>query len=589
MYRPPRQEVGVFGRVLFPIGMTSETPVTKRRSVVSSIPASFTILLQQLPRGGGVDRTIQQHHQLMKQPQSQLSSSSSPSSSSFSSSSSSNELEPPDGTVDPVAHIINLIKTIIGAGVLGIPAGMTASFATSSRTSSTTTNILGRCLILLILIGLLAANGFNHIGQICRCTNSVSYAQAWNRTVSESTTILPNIACIMVTFCTLVTYSMVLSDTIPSLLRPLLEHTSWELMQRTVLPRVTRTNVLLVLTMVVLLPLCLLQSLSALAPFSFVGICGMVYTGVIMTIRYFDQSYASTGRFFATIEPKWYVHTHFIFLCIDFLSASVIFFKVHDLTDMVLEYENNSRPNFDMSLTTTSPTQNGSSGNAAILISMLSTAYMAHYNAPKFYWELSHRTSEKYTSVVYQSFMGAILLMVIISSMGFLTFGTNSQSLILNNYSTQDHLMSLSRWAVVLSLIFSYPLAFVGVRDGICNLFHIQQQTNTSETNRRTNQIVTVTILSIITLVAALMKDIRVILSLGGATFGNLLAYVFPAFMVVGLAHQKRMEATKQQRSSKHIIMDSFPTPNQERFAVLTAVVGVMMGILGTIKAIQSI
>ena len=142
--------------------------------------------------------------------------------------------------------------------------------------------------------------------------------------------------------------------------------------------------------------------------------------------------------------------------------------------------------------------------------------------------------------------------------------------------------MSISRWAVVLSLIFSYPLAFVGVRDGIYNLFYIQSK------NPKTNQIVTMTILSVITLVAAIMKDIRVILSLGGATFGNLLSYVFPAFMVVGLAHQKRIEASKRL-SNGATTTDSFPTPNQERFAVLTAVVGVMMGAVGTIKAIQSI
>ena len=238
-------------------------------------------------------------------------------------------------------------------------------------------------------------------------------------------------------------------------------------------------------------------------------------------------------------------------------------------------------------MTTSGGSSTSNSGNAAILISMLSTAYMAHYNAPKFYWELSNRTSEKYTKVVYQSFIGAIIIMIVISSMGFLTFGSNSQSLILNNYSTQDQLMSLSRWAVVVSLIFSYPLAFVGVRDGIYNLFNIQQS-QSPKTNRRTNQIVTVTLLSIITFIAAIMKDIRVILSLGGATFGNLLSYVFPAFMVVGLARQKRCTAAKTTTTTT-TTDDSFPTIHQERFAVLTAVLGVMMGVVGTIKAIQAI
>jgi Transmembrane amino acid transporter protein len=215
---------------------------------------------------------------------------------------SSSRVQPkpsPEGTVDATSQVINLIKTIIGAGVLGIPAGMTASFAATSSSSS----VLGRSLSLLIIIGLLAANGFNNIGQICRSTNSFSYAQAWNRTVSETTTILPNVACVMVTFCTLVTYSMVLSDTIPSLLRPIIVHQPLEMLKRA-LPHVTRMNVLLLLSTFILLPLCLLQSLSALAPFSFVGICGMIYTAVIMTVRYLDKSYSTTGRFIATIEPK---------------------------------------------------------------------------------------------------------------------------------------------------------------------------------------------------------------------------------------------------------------------------------------------
>ena len=89
-------------------------------------------------------------------------------------------------------------------------------------------------------------------------------------------------------------------------------------------------------------------------------------------------------------------------------------------------------------------------GGAAILISMLSTAYMAHYNAPKFYWELSNRNASKYQAVVYQSFTIAILIMIIIACSGYNTFGMASQSLILNNYSMNDVYMSLSRWAVVL-------------------------------------------------------------------------------------------------------------------------------------------
>jgi hypothetical protein len=42
-----------------------------------------------------------------------------------------------------------------------------------------------------------------------------------------------------------------------------------------------------------------------------------------------------------------------------------------------------------------------------------------------------------------------------VSAMAFLTFGANCDGLILNNYSTKDLLISASRFAVAISLIFS--------------------------------------------------------------------------------------------------------------------------------------
>ena len=45
---------------------------------------------------------------------------------------------------------------------------------------------------------------------------------------------------------------------------------------------------------------------------------------------------------------------------------------------------------------------------------------------------------------------------------GFLTFGKACDGLVLNNYGSTDVLMGLSRVAVAVSLVFSYPLAFTG-------------------------------------------------------------------------------------------------------------------------------
>jgi amino acid permease len=198
---------------------------------------------------------------------------------------------------------------------------------------------------------------------------------------------------------------------------------------------------------------------------------------------------------------------------------------------------------------------------------MLSTAYMAHYNAPKFYWDLKDRNEERYNAVVWKSFAASMTLMIIITVAGFATFGGASNSLILNNYAASDTLMSFSRAAVALSLIFSYPLAFVGVRANVLDLANVPED----KRSPMLSDILTVALLAGITGLAYVLTDIRVILSLGGATWGNLLVYVFPAIMMIGAA------ATNSDLKPK--------VP----MAMFTGILGLAMGVVGTAKAVQSI
>ena len=62
---------------------------------------------------------------------------------------------------------------------------------------------------------------------------------------------------------------------------------------------VGREKSLIGLTLLVLLPLCMLKNLSSLAPFSLLGIAGMLYTAVAMAIRFFDGSYSNPEAGFA--------------------------------------------------------------------------------------------------------------------------------------------------------------------------------------------------------------------------------------------------------------------------------------------------
>ena len=313
-------------------------------------------------------------------------------------------------------------------------------------------------------------------------------------------------------------YSMILADTFRDLLG-------------SVGVSLSRSNAMFAITAVVLLPLCLLKDLSSLAPFSLLGILGMGYTVVAMAVRYISGDYKlPDGKFVADMAE-------------------------------------NLQPKFGST---------GAKGvfnpKAFILVSMLSTAYMSHFNAPKFYNELKDNTIERFNSVVYPSFAISILFFCTVAALGFLTFGANASGLILNNYSTGDTLMGLSRVAVALSLVFSYPLVFVGSREGVLDLLSVPKE---SRTDANLNAL-TVLLLSIVTALALKVEDLSFVLSFGGATLGNALIYVWPAIMFRGAVKRLGEEASDRMKVEVWVGMAS-------------AAIGTIMGFIGAKIALDGL
>ncbi|GAX17581.1 hypothetical protein FisN_18Lh234 [Fistulifera solaris] len=397
----------------------------------------------------------------------------------------------PVGTAPVSSQIFNLIKTIVGAGVLGLPAGMVASFAVAHHDSLSAT--LVPSMICLLAIGALAAYAFCLIGTLCEQTQSTTYREVWKNTVGPQTAWIPAVACTAVTVCSCIAYSMILGTMVPELLQSILN--GFNFMGH-------KNGVLTALTVFLLLPLCLLRNLSSLAPFSLLGIGGMVYTGLAMQVQHWKGSY----------PPAMYTSVK------------------------------------------------STSASPAILLSMLSTAYMAHYNAPKIYWELQDDKKRDFNKVVGASFAGSMGLMTLIAGTGLATFGVHSASVILSNYN--DPWMRVAKWAVALSLICSYPLAFTGVRDGILEYVKPAQRDASFVP-------VTVSALAIITGIAMTLTNLQTLLAVGGATWGNAVIYLFPAMMFISNENKK---APKDRKSVIGV------------YAM--ALTGLALGVVGTSQAI---
>lgn len=93
-----------------------------------------------------------------------------------------------------------------------------------------------------------------------------------------------------------------------------------------------------------------------------------------------------------------------------------------------------------------------------VLICMLNEAFVAHYNAPRFYTELKNNTIKRYATMVGLSFGASSLIYLLVMVFGFLTFGSSCDGYILNNYSNNDPLATLCRLCVAGALICTYPV-----------------------------------------------------------------------------------------------------------------------------------
>lgn len=387
----------------------------------------------------------------------------------------------------------------MGAGVLSLPAGIAAY--------GNAPGALVPAIFLIALMGSVSAYTFGLIGRVCQRTNTNTYSAAWDAAVGSKSSWIVALSCFIDCFAGNLSYSMILADTFQNLLMGLGV-------------AVTRTQSLLGVTGGVLLPLCLLKNLSSLAPFSLVGIIGMLYTTLAMGIRYFGGAYAKGGAFVDTQLAKPIFGA---------AGASSIW-----------------------------------SPNALILTCMLSNAYIAHFIAPNLLRDLKNNTQARFHKMIGWSFGTAVLIYSLITSFGFLMFGAASNGNVLNNFAPKDPLMAFSRIAVAISITCSYPLLFVGTRDGVLDLMKATDKQRNS--NGFVNKL-TLGLLAIVTAAASQLTNLGLVASVGGATFGTALVFVYPVIMFL-----------KSQKGQK--TKETIP-------AALIGVLGVAMGTIGTVLSLQ--
>jgi sodium-coupled neutral amino acid transporter 11 len=180
------------------------------------------------------------------------------------------------------------------------------------------------------------------------------------------------------------------------------------------------------------------------------------------------------------------------------------------------------------------------SAGTFVLFNMLSTAYMAHTNAVRFYTELKDRSPRRFATVCGVGFGTAAIAHALVMVAGYATFGSSSQGLILNNFHlTQDGLAKAARVATGFSILGSHPLLFTSLRDSVLSSLSGTALGRKAESSQAVWTALSVAMLAAATLLAIVATDVGFVASVSGASLGAVLIFVVPGLMQLQTMRQK--------------------------------------------------
>jgi len=312
------------------------------------------------------------------------------------------------------------------------------------------------------------------VGRMCDVKKeATTLSQAWEQEVGHDSSWIVALSIFVLTFFVSTAYSIVLGDIFTSLA------------QSVGMTGVSRHLSILFITLCAVNPLCSLKSLSALTPFSMVGIGGLLLTLLFMLSRLVSGSYAPGGFFFDTLPLA--------------LQPS---FGANGMKSVL-------------------------SPSTLVMFSLAASSYCCHFSAPCFYNELQRNTMPRFSFLAISSFTIVMAISVSIMSFGFLTFGGNCGGMILNNYSQLDFGAIFCRFLIAASLISGYPFLFKAMKEGFLDLLRLKEIKLPEVLQNRVQPL----LLSIITTAALLLNNVGFVVGLNGAILGSAINYIFPSIM----------------------------------------------------------
>ena len=393
--------------------------------------------------------------------------------------------------------IINLVKAIVGAGVLSLPVGI-AKFSSGSRNA-----VAPACLLMLIVTSL-SAYCFGLVARVLEATGTQSWGDAWATTVGPASAWIPSAFVAMLRACASLTYTMIIGDSFSAIFAG------------AGLPSIlaSRTGAILLVTLLCTLPLSLLPTLEVLKFTSFLGIGGILYTAAFMLYRI--AGYAPNTALHAAVAAPM-------------------------------------RPRFESagssSSLLTACLDAARSPKIVVLACIMTTAMGGSFIAPQIYNELWDGTYPelhqapaasklpRFAALTIAGFGLSMLLSGAVMVAGFLTFGEASDGYILNNYATTDALAQAARLAIGGSIVCTYPILHQGLRDTALQVLRARGY-------QPSRALTTLLLVGLVTFLGVCLTDLGIVAAVMGSLVSTTLIYTLPALMFAALLAKLEKQAS---------------------------------------------
>jgi len=174
---------------------------------------------------------------------------------------------------------------------------------------------------------------------------------------------------------------------------------------------------------------------------------------------------------------------------------------------------------------------------------IVNVAFIAHYNAPRFYQEMQNRSIPKFAKAVAIATTMCGSVYIAVGILGYLRFGSKTASDVLKSFTSATALpVVFGRLAMSGVVMFTFPLAFNAHRLSAGAL--LKSWAPSFDLSRQSHfQLLTSVLLIALFIPGSELDNIGVVLDYKGAILGGCIAFAFPAWIFLAIADPDSVRA----------------------------------------------